>query len=118
LYLIAFDADGTAGDGEVRVALSLAGANIELPSVPWTGHDISGEMTFADRSSRVRAGIVDCEKRTAHIEQGDPDSIHLDRLSGSRWNIFRRGDGHEFRHISSRMIVRTPDIDSAEWPGA
>lgn len=98
LYLVAFDTDRTAGDGDVRIAVSLAGADVELPSVPWTGHDLSGQLAFAHRPAGVRAGVVDREKRTGHVEQRDPDSIHLNRLSGSRFNIVGRGDCDEFRH--------------------
>src|SRR5262249_8323717 len=41
LYLVAFHTDRTAGDGDVRIAVPLAGADVELPSVPWTGHDLT-----------------------------------------------------------------------------
>jgi hypothetical protein len=103
LYLIAFDADGAAGHGEVWIALPLACADVEFPPVPRACHDLAGQMAFADRSSCVRTGIVDREKRTGNVEQRDPHSIHLDGLSGSRWNVFYRGDGYEFRHTASCM---------------
>src|SRR5215831_6301726 len=98
LHLVAFHTDRTAGDGDVRIAVPLAGADVELPSVPWTGHDLTGQLAFTDRPSCVRTGVVDREKRTGHVEQRDPDSIHLNRLSGSRLNVVCRGNGYEFRH--------------------
>jgi len=94
----AFDANGTAGHGEVRIADALACADVIFPSVPRASHDIVSQTTFADRSSGMRTGVVDREEGPGDVEQRDPDSVHLDGLPGSRRNVFRRGDGHEFRH--------------------
>jgi hypothetical protein len=101
LHVTVLYAHGTAGDCEVRIAVPLARAHIELPSVPRAGDDLAGELAFADWSSRVRTGIVDGKERSVHVEQCNPNSVDLDRFSGSRGNVFCSRDCDKIRHAAS-----------------
>jgi len=100
LHLIAFDADRAAGNREVGVVGSLAATDVKFPSMPGAFDNIAGQRAFSERSSRMGAGIVDCVERSVDVEQGDPDSLHLNRLSCSRWKVLDPCDGHEFPHGS------------------
>src|SRR6476660_8490598 len=104
LNLLALHTYETAGDREIRIAVTLAGAHVELPSVPWTGDDLAGERAFTDWSSRVWTGIVDRKKRTVHIEQCDPDSVDVDGLAGARRNLFDFRHRGKLRHAASWIV--------------
>ena len=109
LYVLILHTDRAAGDREIRIAVTLAGADVELPSVPWTGDDLAGERAFADRSSCVRTGIVDRKKRTVHVEQRDPHSVDVDGLAGTRRNLFDFRHRDKLRHAASWIVMRRGD---------
>ena len=101
LYVTVMYAHRATGDREVRIAVPLTRAHIELPSVPRAGDDLAGELAFADWSSRVWTGIVDGKERSVHVEQRDPNSVDLDRFSGSRGNVFDSRDSDKMSHAAS-----------------
>jgi hypothetical protein len=68
LHLIPFDSDGTTGDGDLRIFRSFAGLHVKFPSVPRTFDDVAFEMALSERSSRMRAGIVDSVEVSGDIE--------------------------------------------------
>ena len=106
LNLIPFDPDGTADDGDVRILRSFAGLNVESPSVPRTFDDVALQIAFSERSSRMRAGIIDGVEGSVDIKQGNPDPLDFDGPSGPRRNFLERRNGKKFRH----------GTDPSSWP--
>ena len=101
LYMTVLYAHKATGDREVGIAVPLTRVHIELPSVPRAGDDLAGELAFADWSSRVWTGIVDGKERSVHVEQRDPNSVDLDRFSGSRGNVVDSRDSDKISHATS-----------------
>jgi len=87
LNLILFDPYGKAGDDDVRTLRSLAGLYVESPSVPRTFDEVALQMAFSERSSRMRAGIVDGVEGSVDIKQGNPNPLDFDGPSGPRRNF-------------------------------
>ena len=106
LNLIPFDPYGTTGDGDVRILRSFTGLYVVSPSVPRTFDDVALQMAFSERSSRMRAGIVDGVEGSVDIKQGNPDPLDFDGPSGSRRDFLCRRDGDKFRH----------GADPSSWP--
>src|SRR5580765_4132777 len=98
LNLIPFDPDGTAGDGDLRILRSFAGVYVEAPSVPRTLDDMAIQLTFSERSSRMRTGVIDGVERSIDIEQCNPGPVDFDSPSSPRRNLFYRRNIHKFRH--------------------
>ena len=98
LNLIPFDSDGTAGDGDRRSFRPFAGLHVKFPSVPWTFDYVAFEMALSERSSRMRASIVDGVEVSGDIKQGDPDSVDFDGSSSAWRNIFYLRNSDKFRH--------------------
>ena len=98
LNLISFDSDVTAGDGDLRILRSFAGLYVEAPAVPWTLDDMAIQMTFSERSSCMRTGVVDGVERSIDIKQCNPSPVDFDSPSSPGRNLFYRRDVDKFRH--------------------
>jgi hypothetical protein len=98
LNLIPFDPDGTAGEGDLRILRSFAGVYVETPSVPRTLDDRAIQMTFSERSSRMRTGVVDGVERSVDIKECNPSPVDFNGPSSPRRNLFYRCDVDKFRH--------------------
>jgi hypothetical protein len=79
LHLIPFNPDYAAGDGDVGILRSLTGLHIESPSMPGTLDDATVQLAFSERSSRVRAGVVDGIEGSVDVEQRPEGFLLLSR---------------------------------------
>jgi hypothetical protein len=66
--------------------------------MPRTLDDVTIQMTFSERSSRMRTGVVDGVEGSLDIKQGNPDPLDFDCPSGPRRNFLYRRDGKKIRH--------------------
>jgi len=66
--------------------------------MPWALDNATIQLAFSERSSRVRAGVVDGIEGSVDVEQRNPDSLNFDDTSGSRRDFFYCRDGKKIRH--------------------
>src|SRR5581483_9712429 len=96
----------------------LAGAHVELPAVPRTGHNRAGETAFAQRAALMRTDAVERVERAFDVEQRDdsPSGYQLQRTS--RRTIGRLGYRRPFSHYGRlrKKFERTRrNTASSQW---
>src|SRR5262245_40415549 len=85
-------------DADTRILDQRAGADVELPSVPWARDDAVANDAIGQRPAAMEAHIVDRVERAADVEERDPALVdgHLARLA--RRELVHSGHGDEVRH--------------------
>lgn len=81
--------------------------------MPWAGDIRPLEMTVAQRTSTMKAGIRQRIILSAHIEQGHSLSVYLETSSGTLWEL--RNPKGELPHLK-REYQEYPASNEANTP--
>jgi hypothetical protein len=76
--LVAANFDWVAGQGNSGVRQQLAVGYVKLPSMPWAGHDLPVQLTFAQGPTAVQAHVIDSKELAFHIRQRDSFAFDLE----------------------------------------
>src|SRR5207248_2031172 len=78
----------------------LAGRDIKHCTVPGAGDFNTFEFSFAQRTTDVRARVIDGVKRTCNVEECNLFTVDLDHPGLARRNILSLRNSHELWHCS------------------
>jgi len=83
-----------------RRAEHLAGADLELGTMPGASDLVALELLLSERATAMCTGVVDGVELTVYVEEGDRFSLHLDQLAAVRINLARLRYFDIFGHAS------------------
>ena len=95
---VAFDADFEGIDLDLGVVAPFAVVDAEPPGMPGAGDLAPFQVTAGERSSHVRAEVVDGGEFSVLVEDGDHATVDGVGLALALWNVAHFGDGDEVRH--------------------
>src|SRR6185503_18040571 len=99
--LIGFDFRGRIVDADT-------GRDIELPAVPWAGHDARFQLPFPERPTPVQAGVVNDMELPLNVEDGQGLAVDLGDQAMTRLHIVDACDTYELPHrfcLLSRCLL-------------
>src|SRR5207253_11459875 len=76
----------------------LSRADVELRTVQRADHLVSCDLSLGQRPSVMCAGVVECEKLTVDVEQGNLSPLHIDQSSLAGLDLVRPRYFHKVSH--------------------
>lgn len=77
--------------------------DVELPSMPRAGHDISSNDSLGERPARVRANTIQSVKSVFQMKQRDNAPSSDKFATGSHWNIGHRRNANTIWHRLAQL---------------